>query len=484
MPAWPRRTCSSTTLSSPCSARAASCSRASCPAFRWYSQDKSFKAAADQFGKVGDLDYPYQYGEQESEPGGYPNQLPEISAVPEFFADNIVINGMAYPEVTLAAGAHRFRMLNGTQSRVFNLQLYQEDPGNPGEIHEVPQKGPDFVVIGTEGGFLPSAAVIPSNGVFDLASYYAHDRLSTSQTPGYGLVLAGAERADVLIDFTGCAGSTYILYNDAGSPFPDGGDTDLDYHIGNLGARGGAPRPGFGPNTRTMMRIRITAQPGQAMPSPEAINLALGGVALGLVVPPELLGDNFVPPSGTVARNKTLNEGVDAYGRLIAMLGTDFETGTNFTKHGTRYEEPIDEGRENYQAGTQADPSYEVWDIYNTTGDTHPIHFHLVNVQVIGRVAFSANLDGSPIFLAPTRGWALPDSDERGWKETVRIDPGQITRVFMKIELPPDPVVNVRGNNVIVPIPKSPRTGDLEYVWHCHILEHEEHDMMRPFVVK
>jgi len=291
----------------------------------------------------------------------------------------------------------------------------------------------------------------------------------------------------VLIDFTACEGSTFILYNDAGSPFPDGGDIALDYHIGNAFAQGGPPLPGFGPNTRTMMRIRITAQEGQRMPSIGTINTQLGNVSLGLILPDEsMLGDAFVAPPGAVRRNKTLSEGVDPYGRLIAMLGTDFapETPINFTKHGTLYLDPIDDVRENYRAGTAEAPSYEVWDIYNTTGDTHPIHFHLVNVQIVGRALFEVDGDANPVFQAPATGWAPPDEDERGWKETVRMDPGQITRVIMKIELPPDPVVNVQGVNQTIPVPKSPRTGNLEYVWHCHILEHEEHDMMRPFVVK
>jgi spore coat protein A len=439
-------------------------------------QDKSFKAVADEFGNVGDLDYPHSYGEQEPHPeegGTFTNPLPSVSAVPEFFADNIVINGMAYPEVTLPAGAHRFRMLNGTQSRVFNLQLYRESPSDPGEVHAAP--GPDFVVIGTEGGFLPRAAVVPSDHPMNVEAYYAHD------PNGYGLVLAGAERADVLIDFSDCSGSTFILYNDAGSPFPDGADAFLDYFTGNPAVVGGPPRPGYGPNTRTMMRIRITNGVGQPMPSIEAIDAALAKVSnLGLLVPEDLLGDAFVPPPGAVFRNKTLNEGIDEYGRLIAMLGTDAETSMNFTKHGTLYCDAIDASREDYRVGT-----CEVWDVYNTTGDTHPIHFHLVNVQIIGRVTFATNDDGSPDFTqVPTAGWAPPDPCERGWKDTVRMDPGQITRVIMKIELPADPVVNVLGRNRTIRVPESPRTGGHEYVWHCHILEHEEHDMMRPFLVR
>jgi FtsP/CotA-like multicopper oxidase with cupredoxin domain len=63
------------------------------------------------------------------------------------------------------------------------------------------------------------------------------------------------------------------------------------------------------------------------------------------------------------------------------------------------------------------------------------------------------------------------------------MNPGEVTRVIMKLALPPSPVVNVLGRNKTIAVPKSPRTGGHEYVWHCHILEHEEHDMMRPLVV-
>jgi len=89
----------------------------------------------------------------------------------------------------------------------------------------------------------------------------------------------------------------------------------------------------------------------------------------------------------------------------------------------------------------------------------HPLHFHLVNVQIISR-------QGKGAAVAP----ALY---ERGWKETVRMNPGEVTTVIMQFKLPTVPFL----------VPVSPRTGGYEYVWHCHILEHEEHDMMRPLVV-
>jgi spore coat protein A len=483
--------------------------RDSLPGIPLVLQDKSFKAVADAFGNIGDLDYPFDYGVQEPHPEGpnvpHPNALPPVSAVPEFFADNIVINGKAYPELTLKAGAHRFRMLNGTNSRVFNLQLYKEG-STPGEVDgtfdglgvfhpntAADAKGPDFVMIGTEGGFLPQSVVIPSNRPIVVPDYAAHqphwNDSAWNGASGYGLVLAGAERADVLIDFSGCEGQRFILYNDAGSPFPDGADTFLDYYTNNPDLTGGPA--GYGPNTRTMMRIVVTGVQGQAMPSTTSIDAALAAHHAGHPqterppVPDAIVSGVGTPDGDTalanalailqpISRNKTLSEGIDPYGRLIAMLGSDVPTNAHWTTYGQTYLHAVDQLQENYEYDT-----YEVWDIYNTTGDTHPIHFHLVNVQVLGRAPFAGT-------LVPSGPFSPPDLNERGWKETVRMDPGQITRVIMYIARPPAAKVQVMGEvnpRTVVPGP-SPRTGGDEYVWHCHILEHEEHDMMRPFVVK
>jgi spore coat protein A len=111
----------------------------------------------------------------------------------------------------------------------------------------------------------------------------------------------------------------------------------------------------------------------------------------------------------------------------------------------------------------------EIWQIANLTADTHPIHFHLVNVQVISRQASRTYKNGVP--NSPARRARRPF--ERGWKETVRMNPGEVTTVIMQFNLPSVPFT----------VPPSPRTGGNEYVWHCHILEHEEHDMMRPLIV-
>jgi spore coat protein A len=428
-------------------------------------QDKSFKNVADQWGRRGDLDYPTSYGPAEV---GFPGTPPLISTVPEFFADTPIINGMAYPQLTLPAGVHRFRMLNGTQSRVWNLQLYKEDAINPGDA-DTTQKGPDFIQIGTEGGFLPKPAVVPSGNPFDPTTYNGHD------PTGYSLVLAGAERADVLIDFSDCGGQSFILYNDALSPFPDGGD-EVDYYTNGPG---GAPNSTVGPNTRTLMRITITQATytglrGGALV--EALKAELKKNELGLLVGDDTIGRVFDAPAGYTVRTRTLSEGVDPYGRLIALLGTDFPSGQDNTVYGMHYTDALRD-EEKHTKG-----ACEVWDIYNTTGDTHPIHFHLFDVQILGRAPFLLNDDGTAVF-EPSGPWVAPDINERGYKETVRMNPGEVTRVIMKFDLPPDPVVNVLGRNRRIPVPTSPRTGGYEYVWHCHILEHEEHDMMRPLVV-
>ena len=116
----------------------------------------------------------------------------------------------------------------------------------------------------------------------------------------------------------------------------------------------------------------------------------------------------------------------------------------------------------------------EVWRLFNKTADTHPIHFHYFNVRVLSRQAIATDAGGQPAFLgAPT----VPEPIEQGWKETIRANPDECVTVL--VDIPATEGLAPRG----VEIPVSPRTGDAEYVWHCHILEHEEHDMMRPLIV-
>jgi hypothetical protein len=103
----------------------------------------------------------------------------------------------------------------------------------------------------------------------------------------------------------------------------------------------------------------------------------------------------------------------------------------------------------------------EEWEIYNTTEDAHPIHLHLVRFQVINRQDLA--LDGDDVLVDPLTPIGIPtpaNSNEAGFKDTVITYPGQITRIKAKFD----------------------KLG--LYVWHCHIVEHEDNEMMRPFVVR
>ena len=114
--------------------------------------------------------------------------------------------------------------------------------------------------------------------------------------------------------------------------------------------------------------------------------------------------------------------------------------------------------------------STEIWSFLNTTGDVHPIHLHLAKFQVLNRqpfdpVAFLQNQ--KVVFTGIPRA---PEANERpAWKDTIKTYPGMITRVIVKFDLP--------SNARVTP------GKELLYVWHCHILEHEDNEMMRPFKV-
>jgi spore coat protein A len=380
------------------------------------------------------------------------NATPDPSIVPEFFGDTMLANGTVYPEATIEARRYRFRILNACNARFLNLQLYVDD-GSPDSITLDPltltptnSKGPDFLQIGTEGGFLPRPVLVPSNVPF-----------RENETLAGSLILGPAERADVIVDFNGFAGQKLILYTDADAPFPDG-DPLNDYFPG-------APRnptitiPGFGPNTRQIMRFNVVPATSADQPlniSP-ATDLSAGNDPL--LVP---LGVT-VPPPGVFVRSLTLNETFDEFGRLIQLLGTNVPPVNRGHGFGRAYPDPATEN--------PSRDDVEVWQIANLTGDTHPIHFHLVNVQIISRQPCKpSNYNGIPVYTGPARP---PDPNEAGWKDTVRMNPEEVTTVIMQFRLPTLPFA----------VPASPRTGGNEYVWHCHILEHEEHDMMRPLVV-
>ena len=415
-------------------------------------QDKSFKLVDDAWGKAGDLWYPSFYDPNKWELGPHKQLPPVPSCVPEFFSDTVVVNGAVSPFLDVQPQAYRFRILNACQARFLNIQLYYAD--SSGMVADLGKAGPSFIQIGTEGGFLQAPVVLnnpPRRIGFDP---------NTGNANSFTLLLAPAERADLIIDFSQVpVGSKLILFNDSPAPFP-GGDPINDHS--------GLDR---GPDTSSLLQFRVVAPQGakQTLRMPAALTAlkkwmtvsAREGRSAGLS--PRVSSNSSLPMVDNI-RDLTLNEDFDDFGRLMQLCGTTTRSFVGASTFGRTY---IDEPTEVVSSG-----STEIWRIFNLTADTHPVHFHLVNAQVLSRQAFdAANFNGNPVLLGNPR---KPDPNEMGLKETVRMDPGEMTEVIMKFDLPTVPFN----------VPDSPRTGGAEYVWHCHILEHEEHDMMRPLVVK
>jgi FtsP/CotA-like multicopper oxidase with cupredoxin domain len=237
-------------------------------------------------------------GENVANPG-----IASVSAVPESFMDTMTVNGTVYPTVTLAPKAYRLRILNASNDRTINLQLYYAksnlpmwnadgtlNSANAGEVAMVPavagtpgtagysaditdgraggvpdarKAGPAMIQIGNEGGLLPAPAVLPNTPIG--YNYNRRDIVVLNVT-AKTLMLGPAERADVIVDLSKVpAGSTLILYNDAPAPVP-AFDPRYDYYTGDPDqtSTGGAPttQPGYGPNTRTVMQIRVAGAKG------------------------------------------------------------------------------------------------------------------------------------------------------------------------------------------------------------------------------
>ncbi len=231
----------------------------------------------------------------QTDPFCEPKQIPgtpNISVGMEQFNDTPIVNGVAYPTVTLEPKSYRLRLLNAANDRFFNFQWYVGDAatastdtnklGDPIGATEVALKpdevaaaqtdpvvfptpvdagvnaaGPDWIQIGTEGGFLPAPAVVdgqqPTTWITDPT------RFDVGNVDQHSLLLAPAERADAIVDFSKFAGKTLILYNDAPAAFP-ARVPSYDYYTGAPDQfPNAAPGilPGYGPNTRTVMQVKI-----------------------------------------------------------------------------------------------------------------------------------------------------------------------------------------------------------------------------------
>lgn len=135
---------------------------------------------------------------------------------------------------------------------------------------------------------------------------------------------------------------------------------------------------------------------------------------------------------------------------------------------------------------TPADGAVEVWEFINLTADVHPMHVHLVRFQVLNRIpfnvggylkdlaAFRAGVGPAPVYKATGKP-VKPGLDESpGWKDTVKAMPGMVTRIAAKFQLGAGWATATGGVSHV---------GTYRYPYHCHIVDHEDNAMMRPFIV-
>lgn len=371
------------------------------------------------FDQNGQLFYP---SEDPSTPG-----LPTPTHLPEFFGDVILVNGQAWPRQPVEQRKYRFRILNASDSRFYALKVLGQSGGNP----SIPQGAPlPILVIGTELGLLdrPAEARWESPPLADGSS----KGISQPNT----LLIGPGERYDVVVDFSNVpVGTRLLLWNDAATPYTGQPPDGVDYV---------APTPGL---TDRLMAFDVVPRSGR---TPNA------SVALG--TPLRTFQTSSLPALSTAGANVRkilMYEGTDVYGRLQTMLGT-LANGTLVYSDGVSEEPRV--GRP------------EIWEFHNTTADAHPIHMHLVDFRILNRQDFSivttdkintdgslgANVVGRPKLLGSA---VSPKAYEGGKKDTVVAYPGQITRLLVNFSRPG------------------------EYVYHCHILSHEDHEMMRRYQV-
>jgi spore coat protein A len=353
--------------------------------------------------------------------------------VMECFSPFTTVNGTVWPRLDVEPTTYRFRLLNGSNARTYRLVLTRDGEPDHGRVTQ----------IGTEGGLLLAPVSIPDQG----------------------LVLASAERADLLVDFSDLPpGTDLTLWNTAAAPF-DGSVVD-PASAGRVDLDGLLPYP-------EVLRIRVTAGRRYRQRVPQVLATDFrrtgrdelsGAVVRAIALVEQEAEVEGAPPLLTMRELVADPAADEPFIALVEPQADGGERSTRWRTVATRFEDTTTFFPMLHQP--------EIWRLINLTGDTHPIHVHLDAFQVLDRhpatveqpddgittVGTSANVrighdldDGIPHTL---------DDNERGLKDTVRVNPNEVVDIVVRFEV-------FCGR----------------YMYHCHILEHEDHDMMRPFVV-
>ncbi len=439
------------------------------------------------------------------------------TATAEFFGPYTLVNGVIWPKMAVERRRYRLRVLNGSNARTYCLKLVTYDAAH--KPTEVPL---DTLVrqIGGDGGLLARPVTLPKGDTVPVPP----DGNPVPTTDG--LLLGSAERADLYVDFGKLPDdvTNVVLVNTAFAPFhqftvqhPDPTQAEPDPTTGKPVPPGPAG----------------TAVPGMRLPYPWVMRFDLGkrprkDPATDLITPPESLDLKLADDPGPTSHTD-LPGAPDPHGhRLVALvenppgmlmmyelaettvaqagqftplaegglitvqdqdgqgnpLFKTYQPGKNgtFTPVGggplairdldekgnpvTKTYVPVATRFEDRVAFFAPYGRWENWKVLNLTTDTHPFHIHLVQFRLLERRLFdTSGFDPQAGFTPPDKPIAFRnalgpvDENEKGWKDTVRVNPGEMASLALRCD---------------------GFTG--RYMYHCHILEHEDHDMMRLFV--
>jgi spore coat protein A len=344
--------------------------------------------------------------------------VPKPSALAEFFGDHMLVNGKIWPKADVEPRHYRLRLLNGCDSR-FLVVRFRAVGANAIDLDDAGDPI-SFQVIGSDQG------------------------LASMPTETDTLVIEPGGRYDVVIDFGQAEGSRVIMEN-IGGDAPFGGDFGDDL-----------AEEDFFPSRQT---DRI--------------------MAFDVMMPMSAVEDSFAAevlaasPTAYPGNTNTVNEvrrvalfeGNDQYGRLQPLLGTAEPT--------VDAEDNTVNGAIGWHSPATERPlvnTTEIWEIYNATGDAHPIHLHLVNFQILDRQEFAADVVEQPLL-----------QHNRTEGVGFRLENVTLGAVVSSLEgyvenAPKDMVIALPGQVVRI---KTTFDKPGSYVWHCHILSHEDHEMMR-----
>jgi spore coat protein A len=416
---------------------------------------------------------------------------------PEAFFNTMVVNGTTWPVLEVAPALYRFRLLNGCNSRFLNLSLKPVDPltGQPitlrvtetrllpngktrintnAKLTELP-----FYQIGAEQSLLPQVVMVKTGSATPLpGDGTVPSRLTAAASKDQALLMGLAERADVLVDFRNLPNGTVVQMFNTAPDAPFGGFPDIPADPGTTGQvmqfvvnttlNGESPTDPVQLDGVTPNPNAATAPNMLALSLPDPLDPANGPVVAGardlalLEEESALVCVTIDALTGFITQDLTATPDLAVPGQCLvtgtttvalsfpfapkaAVLGTNGSLLAGPAPLVTLWSDPI--------ATNPAVGATETWELWNHTVDGHPIHLHLVKFKVVNRQVFD------PLTGALVGPVLAPAATEAGWKDTVIAYPGEVTRV--------NATFDIAGL----------------YVWHCHIVEHEDNEMMVPYVV-